>query len=144
MKGIYILIVQLPEAQTITAGSLSDVHFPRGYYAYVGSALNGVESRVSRHLNQNKKLRWHIDYFLEKASITDIIIGETRDRIECAVAQALSSKFNSISGFGSSDCHCNSHLFLSTQRRKMESSITKIFESLAVLPKLMELRGHLK
>ena len=142
MKGSYILLIKLPEAQTVTIGSLSDVYFPQGYYAYVGSALSGIESRLSRHLNRNKKSHWHIDYLLPKASITDIIIGESEDRVECAIARALSAQFDSIPGFGSSDCQCLSHLFFAAKERQMKSAIIMTFELLAIPPKLMMLRGH--
>ena len=80
MKGSYIILIKLPEEQTITIGSLPDVHFPRGYYAYVGSALGGIKSRLSHHLNRKKKLLLDIDYLLEKASIPGVIIGETNER----------------------------------------------------------------
>ena len=143
-KGSYVLLMQLSEEQTITVGSLSNVRFLRGYYAYVGSALGGVKSRLSRHLNQNKKPHWHIDYLLQKASITDIIIGETEDRIECGIAQALSSQFDSIPGFGSSDCHCHSHLFFTAEGRQMKSTIMSTLDLLAIPPKLMMLRGQQK
>ena len=136
MKGSYVILIRLPKAQTITIGSLSDVYFPRGYYAYVGSALGGVKSRLSRHLSQNKKLLWHIDYLLQKAAITDIIIGESENRVECAMAQALSSQFDSIPGFGSSDCHCPSHLFHATKGRQMKSAIMQTLKSLSIKPRL--------
>ncbi len=118
MKGSYILLINLPKEQTITVGSRQAQRFPRGYYVYVGSALGGIKSRLSHHLKRNKKLHWHIDYLLQKASITDIIIGESGDRIECAIAQALSSQFDSIPGFGSSDCKCKSHLFFAAGEMK--------------------------
>ena len=127
-KGSYVLLMKLSGEQTITVGSLSNVRFLRGYYAYVGSALGGVKSRLSHHLNQNKKPHWHIDYLLQKASITDIIIGETEDRIECAIAQALGSQFDSVPGFGASDCHCHSHLFFTTEGRQMKSAIMAALE----------------
>jgi len=142
IAGSYVLLINLCEAQTITIGNLRDVHLPCGYYAYVGSALGGVKSRLNHHLKKDKKLRWHIDYLLQKASITEIIIGETKDRIECAIAQALSSQFDSIPGFGSSDCHCPSHLFFTTDGRQMKSAIMATLELLAVRPKLMEIRGR--
>ena len=144
VKGSYVLIIWLSEQQTLTIGNMTDIRFPRGCYAYVGSARGGVKSRVSRHLNRNKKLHWHIDYLLQKASITDIIIGETDDRIECAIAQALSPKFYSIPGFGCSDCHCPSHLFFATEERQLKSAITATLELLAIPPKLMGVRGHQK
>ena len=143
-KGSYVLLMELSGEQTITVGSLSNVRFLRGYYAYVGSALGGVKSRLSRHLNQNKKPHWHIDYLLQKASITDIIIGETEDRIECAIAQALGSQFDSVPGFGASDCHCHSHLFFTAEERQMKSTIMSTLDLLAIPPKLMMLRGQQK
>ena len=142
MKGSYILLIRLPEAQTMTIGSLSEVYFPQGYYAYVGSALSGVESRVNRHLNQNKRLHWHIDYLLPKASITEIIVSETNGKVECAIARALSAQFDSIPGFGSSDCQCLSHLFFAAEERQMKSAIIMTFELLAIPPKSMMLRSH--
>jgi len=144
VKGSYVILIRLPEAQTITIGSLSDVYFPRGYYAYVGSALGGVKPRLSHHLSRTKKRHWHIDYLLQKASITDIIIGESESRVECAIAQVLNSQFDSIPGFGSSDCRCPSHLFYAAEGSQMKSAIMKTLESMAILPKLIGLRGHQK
>lgn len=136
MKGSYILLIKLSGEQTITVGSLKSIHFPPGYYAYVGSALGGVEARVSRHLKTDKKLHWHIDYLLQKARVDDVIICETRDRIECTIAQALDSHFDCIPGFGSSDCKCHSHLFLATEAMKPE--IVAILNSLGMQPRLAE------
>jgi len=111
LKGSYILLIELSEEQIITIGSLKAIYFPGGYYAYVGSAMGGFKPRLSYYLRGNKKPRWHIDYLLEKASIADIILCETEERIECTIAQALKGQFDSIPGFGTSDCKCNSHLF---------------------------------
>ena len=144
MKGSYTLLIRLPEAQTMTIGSLSDVYFPQGYYAYVGSALGGIKARLGRHLNQSKRLHWHIDYLLQKASITAIIIGESEGRAECAIARALSAQFDSIPSFGSSDCGCSSHLFFAAEGRRVRSTIMTTFELLAIPPKLMMLRGQQK
>jgi len=130
VKGSYVLLIELPEEQTITIGSLKAIYFPRGYYAYVGSAMGGFKSRLNRHLKSNKKPHWHIDYLLEKASISEIIICETKDRIECAVAQVLSLQFDSIPGFGSSDCKCHSHLFFAID--KMKPTIMVALNSLPI------------
>ena len=129
-----MLLIQLPEEQTITIGSLKAIYFPRGYYAYVGSAMGGFKSRLNRHLKSNKKPHWHIDYLLEKASISEIILSETKDRVECAVAQALSHQFDSIPGFGSSDCKCRSHLFFATD--KMKPTIMATLDSQSMQPRL--------
>ena len=135
MKGSYVLLIKLPEEQTIKIGSLQAVHFPRGYYAYVGSAMGGFKSRLSHHLQQNKKLHWHIDYLLQRASITGIILCETKDRVECTIAQALGSQFDSITGFGSTDCKCPSHLFYATNKRQMKSGIMATLNRLALSPR---------
>ena len=118
MKGSYVILIELPEEQTISIGSLKAIYFPRGYYAYVGSAMGGFKSRLNRHLKSNKKPHWHIDYLLNKASINRIILCETEDRTECTIAQALSHQFDSIPGFGSSDCKCRSHLFFIADKVK--------------------------
>ena len=130
MKGSYILLIKLPTEQTIRIGGLNVVQFSRGYYAYVGSAMGGFKSRLNRHLKGNKRLHWHIDYLLQKASISGIILGETNDRAECAVAQALSRHFDSIPGFGSSDCKCRSHLFFAAD--EMKSTIPAILNQLNI------------
>ena len=130
MKGSYVLLIQLSKEQTITTGRLKAAYFLRGYYAYVGSALGGFKSRLNRHLKSDKKPHWHIDYLLEKASISEIILCETEDRVECAIAQALSCRFESIPGFGSSDCKCRSHLFFAAD--KMKPTIMAALGSLSI------------
>jgi len=130
VKGSYVLLIELTEEQTITTGSLKAIYFPRGYYAYVGSAMGGFKSRLNRHLKSNKKPHWHIDYLLEKASISEIILCETNDRVECTIAQALNGQFDFIPGFGSSDCKCHSHLFFATD--KMKPTIMATLSSLPI------------
>ena len=130
MKGSYILIIELLEEQIITIGSQKAIYFPRGYYAYVGSAMGRFKPRLSYHLKGNKKPHWHIDYLLAKAFITDIILCETRERSECTIAQALKGQFDIIPGFGASDCKCNSHLFFTP--REMKSTIMAILKRLGI------------
>ena len=120
MTGSYILLIKLPEEKTINIGSRQRVRFHCGYYAYVGSAMGGFKARLNRHLKRDKKPHWHIDYLLPEASITGIILCQTGERIECTIAQALSRRFESIPGFGSSDCHCGSHLFFAGSEKISE------------------------
>ncbi len=140
MKGSYVLLIRLTEEQTITTGRLKADYFPRGYYAYVGSAMGGFKSRLNRHLRSDKKPHWHIDYLLEKAVIRRIILCETEDRVECAIAQALSCRFDAIPGFGSSDCRCRSHLFFAAD--KMQPAVMTALRSLSLQPRLAQ-RGRL-
>ena len=136
MKGSYVLLIKLPEEQTVTIGSLKVIHLPGGYYAYVGSAMSGLKSRLSHHLKGNKKPHWHIDYLLQKASISGRILCETGDRVECTIAKAISHQFDSIPGFGCSDCRCRSHLFFSTEERQMKSKVMSNINLLGIKPRL--------
>jgi Uri superfamily endonuclease len=128
-KGSYILLIPLPEGATVKVGSLGDTHFPAGCYAYVGSAMGSLASRLNRHRKKDKKPRWHIDYLTERANISDIILCQTEERVECAIAQALSRRFSSIPGFGSSDCKCPSHLFRADNKNQMKLGILAILNS---------------
>lgn len=135
MKGIYLLLIGLPEKQKITVGSLGNISFPAGHYVYIGSALGGFKSRLNRHLRKEKLTKWHIDYLLRKASLQDIIICETEERLECAVAQALGRRLKVIPRFGSSDCRCEGHLFFSN--RTNEKQLLASLRSLGLSPRLL-------
>ena len=128
MRGSYILLIELPKAQTISVGKLKTVLFSRGYYAYVGSAMGGIKGRLGRHLGTNKKTHWHIDYLLEKATVDEAIVCESENRTECVIAQALGAQFDTIPGFGSSDCKCHSHLFLAGE--EMKPKIMEMLDSM--------------
>jgi len=111
MKGSYLLIITLPKDTSIMVGKRRMLQFKKGCYAYVGSALNGLEQRIQRHLRTDKKTHWHIDYLLPLTEIVEIFYKENNRREECSIAQNLERNFTSIPGFGCSDCSCKSHLF---------------------------------
>lgn len=111
-QGIYILLMELPKSRRIQIGRLGALDFPRGLYAYAGSAQNGLEARIARHKRRAKKLFWHIDYFLEKARMLEAYVKISGKAEECRTAQEFSKRFKSIPKFGCSDCKCRSHLFL--------------------------------
>lgn len=115
MKGVYCLISHLDTGSDIKVGRIGNMTFEKGFYIYVGSAMNSIESRVRRHVKKDKRLFWHIDYLLERASIVDILYIETEKREECAIARKLLRKFIEIPAFGASDCKCPSHLFYSKE-----------------------------
>jgi Uri superfamily endonuclease len=114
MKGAYLLVLELPEDTRILVGKQGMIHFQKGSYGYIGSALNGLEQRIRRHLRSHKKLHWHIDYLLAYATITGVFIKESSKREECDLANAFGQSFDAIPGFGCSDCACQSHLFFGT------------------------------
>ena len=136
VRGSYILLIKLPEAQMISVGGLKTIYFPRGHYAYVGSAMGGIKGRLSRHLRENKKRYWHIDYLLEKSSVDEAIVCETEDRAECKIARVLGTQFDCIPSFGSSDCKCQSHLLFSVEEMKARIMVT--LDLLGMRPRLLE------
>ncbi len=113
-SGTYALVIFLPRAQTIRVGALGAFRFPRGYYLYIGSALNGLSARVARHLRRRDKKRfWHIDYLLEHARVVDVWTHAGAARLECRWARAALSLPNArviAPRFGASDCRCATHL----------------------------------
>lgn len=115
MKGTYVLLIELKEDKKIKVGKLGNILFKKGFYAYVGSALNGIEKRVERHRSSNKKMHWHIDYLLEHAELKDVFYRESDKKEECKIAKELSKNLESVDGFGCSDCKCRSHLFYSSE-----------------------------
>ena len=94
--------------------------------------MGGFASRLRRHLRHEKKVHWHIDYLLQKASVLDIIAAETEHRLECTIAQALAGQFESVPDFGSSDCCCRSHLFFVAEEWQTKSAIEAAMESLSL------------
>ena len=45
LKGTYCLIIHLRKDTSIEVGKRGLINFSKGYYVYVGSALNSLESR---------------------------------------------------------------------------------------------------
>ena len=113
MKGIYVLIIEVKKPIQIRIGALGKIKFPKGSYAYVGSAQNNLKKRIARHLRKKKKKFWHIDYLLanKNVGINKIMYKPAGKPEECRIVKFLSKVEKSIKGFGSSDCKCESHLF---------------------------------
>jgi len=140
-KGIYTLLIKLDEHRTITIGKRGKILFPAGYYAYIGSALNGLEARIARHLTKEKALHWHIDYFLQKAKIEEIIYSVTEKYEECAIASRLAQKLKPITHFGCSDCRCVSHLYFCKDKHSLRETIKDSCEESSLFPYRMTVAG---
>jgi Uri superfamily endonuclease len=134
MRGIYALLLHIPYDLAVSVGELGTLNFKAGYYAYVGSALGGLEARVGRHLREGKKLHWHIDYLLTRARGVDVVLARTRAKKECAVAKELAKHFSSVRGFGSSDCGCDSHLFHSQDFHELLRQVLLSFRACGLRP----------
>ena len=111
--GIYALIIKLSKKQEIKIGRLGTFVFPKGYYVYTGSAQNGLEKRINRHLSSEKKLHWHIDYLLCYAKVIKVVRYVGR-KDECELNNMtgqITGATQIVKKFGSSDCNCVTHLY---------------------------------
>ena len=141
LKGIYTLVITLTTSTTISVGKLGNISFPEGYYAYVGSALNGLEARIARHLKEDKLLHWHIDYFLQKAKVEEVLWGITDKNEECAIAGYHMQALLSVPRFGCSDCRCTSHLFFSGDKKYLRKTVRSSFAKRDLIFSAMDVPG---
>lgn len=127
-KGIYTLVLRLEADRDLKVGSLGEVRFDAGYYAYTGSARGpGGLSRVDRHLRvmegKNTVQRWHIDRLLPSTALVEVVATKTDENLECAIAQKIGERLPFIQGFGCTDCRCPSHLHFSSDREKILEAV---------------------
>lgn len=113
---LYAVKAWLPEdIEGITIGKLGKFHFPKGHYVYAGSAKRNIRARVDRHIQEDKKQRWHIDYLRPYLQIQAVQTYPGSEG-ECGLFQRLmreNAGTMPVKGFGSSDCRCFAHLFYS-------------------------------
>jgi sugar fermentation stimulation protein A len=132
--GCYSLVIELKQGKKIRVGKLGEIEFQPGIYVYTGSAMGGLRSRLLRHLSGTKKMRWHIDYFLnnEQASIKRIFLYPAAPGQECRQNQKIRALRGALSvprKFGASDCNsgCRSHLiFFPRGSRKNKGNRTPL------------------
>ena len=137
-SGVYVMVMHLNHDLDLEIGSKGMMHFKKGYYMYVGSAKANLTKRIERHKRKRKKMHWHLDYFrghcdmiagvpirtsglpLESWSLThepypsmpSMPDPDIEVSVECALADAVGAIAEwEVPKFGSSDCHCTSHLF---------------------------------
>ena len=111
--GTYVLVITLGSDLTTEVGALGTLSFPAGVYLYTGSALGGLDQRVSRHIRHEKTVKWHIDR-LTVAADSVIAYESYPDYVpECELASMAGDcgMVPSVDGFGCADCSCRTHLF---------------------------------
>lgn len=117
-KGSYLLVFYNDQSFKKIIGALGEREFKKGYYVYVGSAMQALDKRINRHLRKNKKIRWHLDHIspdLMKPVKTYPI--RRQDRIEEALARGLLDICDSyVMDFGASDSGLPSHFFYFSSR----------------------------
>ena len=119
--GTYALILFCSRQGPVQIGRLGSLQLRRGFYVYVGSAFGpgGVRARAAHHQTVSPRPRWHIDYLRPHTRLDRTWYSHHRIRLEHHWAQifsALQGASIPISGFGSSDCMCEAHLFFFARR----------------------------
>lgn len=133
MRGTYCLIISMKKSEKLDIGHLHNMHkYRKGYYVYIGSAMNSLVPRLNRHLSDEKKMHWHIDYLLKSPDchIRDILFNISEERIECDLAESISKDGEEIPGFGCSDCSCSSHLIYFKRKRDALASTRNAYEKI--------------
>jgi sugar fermentation stimulation protein A len=110
-RGSYLLILNVKRDRKIDVGKLGKVYFRKGFYIYVGSAMANLSKRMERHRHLRKQHHWHIDELRAVAEFHAVLAVRSSTRLECEIGKALFEIAEwSISGFGSTDCSCETHL----------------------------------
>ena len=128
-SGAYQLITKLPRRTVISVGALGRISFSPGTYLYTGRASRNLALRLKRHLSNDKKLRWHIDYFLQHGEIVEAVIYLDQAESECAINMESARAKGSVipaPGFGSSDCRCPAHLL------RIENKVSEVLKKRAL------------
>ncbi len=123
----------MKKSEKLDIGHLHNMHkYRKGYYVYIGSAMNSLVPRLNRHLSDEKKMHWHIDYLLKSPDchIRDILFNISEERIECDLAESISKDGEEIPGFGCSDCSCSSHLIYFKRKRDALASTRNAYEKI--------------
>ena len=112
-RGVYVLFLRFDAPVETEAGALGHINLPAGDYCYVGSAMGGLDQRVSRHLSHEQCIRWHIDYLTTVCSDMHALEHEGTLISECGLGRMIAEAGGEpvIIGFGCSDCNCQTHLF---------------------------------
>lgn len=58
MKGAYVLIIYFNKDRRIKIGK-KIIPFQKGFYCYVGSAMNSLDARIAWHKSKKKKNPFH-------------------------------------------------------------------------------------
>ena len=131
MKGSYTLLIRVSEQRDVVVGSLGEVSFSEGFYAYNGSAFGpGGLKRVERHREKSREggdPHWHIDYLLvlDESEVVDVF--KSGGDHECGLSGEMRERFDFVDGFGCSDCGCGSHLFYSKNLQALEDFLESFY-----------------
>jgi len=97
-----------------------------GTYAYIGSGMGGLTSRVKRHLIGGKKNHWHIDFLLPHAKVLGALLLPSNKREEDFWSVFVGEySVEVVEGFGSSDRDTVTNLYR-LKDEELEKMLTNI------------------
>ncbi len=115
LPGTYLLLLQCKQNEQLAVGKLGEFEILPGYYLYVGSAFGpgGVQARMNHHRKIASRPHWHIDYLRKFCELSESwCIYQQRREHDWAKRLSDDASFTvPLTGFGSSDCNCATHLF---------------------------------
>ena len=122
--GTYALVLASTKAAPIRVGRLGSLQLQPGFYVYIGSAHGpgGLRARLAHHLEVTVRPHWHIDYLRAHTTPVEVWYVYDRNRWECRWASCLLRMRGAsvpLTGFGSSDCRCETHLYIFESRPSM-------------------------
>lgn len=125
----------MEQGKSIDVGKIGRFTFDQAYYAYVGSAMSGIQ-RLKRHLKNLERKNvenkhWHIDFLIPYCKCIGWFFAECSDSDkEEDLAIYLSKKLDYVKGFGASDSKAPSHLFKDIKLNKLKSTVIKALKSI--------------
>ena len=140
--GLYVVLIEIVRATSITIGKLGRFRFEAGVFAYVGSARPGLDARVGRHFRRRKAKRWNIDWLTSSTAcrpIAAILIPDaafTECKLNVMVGEIIGGT-TPARGFGSHDCvsGCPAHLWRAGGRVPVQELAQRLGGEV-VLPKV--------
>lgn len=72
-RGIYFLVLHLEEEKEIEIGNQGTMHFPKGYYVYVGAAKENLTKQMNSHRRLRKQIRSPVDAIRQVSSVTAVL-----------------------------------------------------------------------
>lgn len=142
MKGSYFLVIWLGEDSRIKTKKKT-FELKRGYYVYVGSAMNSIEKRVERHFRQEKKSHWHIDFLLKDSELLSAYLIPCEKRLEEKLSNELSKFGKAVKGFGASDLKIGSNLYY-FGRKEPNEALRDILKKLNLTWKMVKNRDEIR
>lgn len=114
--GTYALVMKCSSDQQVEIGKLGRLQLRAGFYVYVGSAFGpgGLKARIAHHMKISEKPHWHMDYLRPALVLKEIWFTYDSRHREHQWADTLARIDGGtmpLSGFGASDCRCESHLY---------------------------------